>query len=144
MKNGEITTAHVLIFQGGSVLLVRHGENAGHITGTYGVPGGRIDGQETLKQAAMREVEEETGLEVMEEDLYEYPGNDYTADILRKDGTIKRVTAHVFVAKKFYGGLKAVQEIIPEWIEIAQLHTYQLLPNVEKMIVDGWELQKTL
>lgn len=142
MKDVGIKTVQVLIFQNANVLLVRHGESAGHMTGTYGVPGGRINGKETDKQAAMRELEEETGLEVMEEDLLEYPNNSYTADILRKDGTTNMFTAHVFVAKKFYGGLVAVQETIPEWINISQLHTYNLLPNVEKMVRDGLESTK--
>ena len=48
-----IPTAHVLLFQNGKVLLVRHEEGAGHLTGTYGIPGGRQSQNETLKETAV-------------------------------------------------------------------------------------------
>lgn len=119
MENLGIKTAHILVFSGNSVLLVRHGESAGHMTGTYGMPGERSEG----------------------EDLLEYPNNFYTADIPQTDGTTK---AHVFVAKKFYAGLKAVQETNPEWINISQLRKYNLLPNVEKIVREGLENKKNI
>jgi len=57
-----IKTAGVLVFLGNNVLLVRHGEKAGHMNDTYGVPAGRLNLSESSIEAAVRELLEETGL----------------------------------------------------------------------------------
>ena len=49
--------------QDGSVLLVRRGH--GPAAGQWSVPGGRVEWGETLAAAVVREVAEETGLEVI-------------------------------------------------------------------------------
>lgn len=44
---------------------------------------------ETPQETAARECLEETGLKVQKKDLQDFPDNEYTADIQRKDGTLK-------------------------------------------------------
>lgn len=132
-------TAHVLIFQNDTVLLVRHGEEAGHVTGTYGIPGGRLDGSESMKEAAVRELREETGLEISEKELQTFPRNEYTADIQRKDGTTKHYTMHVFLAEQWGGSLKGNGETTPEWIRLDRLDNVNLLPNVREAILAAQE-----
>src|SRR5258706_5596518 len=127
-----IITAHVLVFQKDKVLLVRHGVSAGHLTGVYGIPGGHLNGDETLKHAAIRVLHEETGLEVDEKDLQDFPSNKYTADIQRKDGSTKRYTMTVFTSMSFGGLLNKTSETTPEWIEFSKLDEYNLLPNVKE------------
>ncbi|HUD09376.1 MAG TPA: NUDIX domain-containing protein [Patescibacteria group bacterium] len=127
-------TAHVLLFKDNKVLLVRHGEAASHITGTYGIPGGRQEPNETLKQTAVREFGEETGLKIQENDLIEFPNNEYTADLQRKGGEIKRFTMHVFLVKEYQSELKSSAETFPEWIDLDKVSTLNLLPNVENAI----------
>lgn len=127
-------TSHVLAFDNDKVLLVRHGESAGHVTGVYGIPGGRLDGSESMKEAAMREFVEETGLVVTESELQAFPRNEYTAEIPRKDGTTKRYTMHIFLSQKFDGTLKSDHETIPEWVSLEQLDSIKLLPNVKEAI----------
>ena len=134
MKN-IIHTVGVLILQDKKVLLVRHGEDAGHINGTYGLPAGRLEKDEDEKTAAIRELKEETGLDVQSEDLVEYPSDVWTADIKRKDGNIYTFQIKVFVAKHFSGVLKSGNETTPEWVEIAKLDDYNLLPNVKEIIM---------
>lgn len=135
-------TSHVLAIQDNSVLLVRHGEAAGHLTGVYGIPGGHVDGSEDFKQTASREFQEETGLFVAEKDLQEFPDNEYTAGIQRKDGTTRRYTMHIFLAKKYEGQLKATEETIPEWVKMKDLKKINLLPNVDKAIQAGLKFLK--
>jgi 8-oxo-dGTP diphosphatase len=49
------------------ILLVRRGHDPG--AGLWSVPGGRVEGGETMAEAVMRELAEETGLEGICEDL---------------------------------------------------------------------------
>lgn len=135
----SIHTAHVLVFQDNKVLLVIHGDKAGHITGTCGIAGGHLDSNESMKQAAVREFEEETGLKVKEEDLQPFSRNEYTAEIPRKDGSVKRYTMHVFLAEQFSGNLKSDNETTPEWIDLDKLDKINLLPNVKEAILAAQE-----
>ncbi len=50
-----------VIVDEGDLLLVRRGRGAA--MGTWSIPGGRVEGGETLAEAVVREVAEETGLE---------------------------------------------------------------------------------
>ena len=51
----------------GRLLLIRRGH--GPAAGEWSVPGGRVEGGETLAEAVVREVAEETGLEAVCDDL---------------------------------------------------------------------------
>jgi len=57
-----VTVGGLLIDEGGDVLLVRTRK----WSGKWGIPGGKVDYGETLKNAFRRETREETGLEVLE------------------------------------------------------------------------------
>ena len=72
------------MWRGGKVLLVRR--EPGFLDTDFGLPGGRIEDDETAAQAAVRELREETGLRVTKvEYLFDYledwsaDGNDYAA-----------------------------------------------------------------
>ena len=136
-----IYSGHVLVFQDDKVLLVRHGEKAGHLTGVYGIPGGRPDEGESIIDSAARELEEESGLKVTVRNLNGFPNNKYTADIKRKDGT-KRMTMTVYTCTKFGGDPKDSLESKPEWIKIPDLDKYNLLPNVKKSVEDALKFLK--
>ncbi len=142
MKN-TIPSVEILVFKDSQVLLVREGEKSGHLTGIYGLPGGRFNEGESEKQVAVRELDEETGLQVKEEDLIVYPNNVYYADIERKDGTVKNFSMIVYIAQKYEGDLKSNDQTEPYWIEIDKLSTYNLLPNCEKAIRDGLNFLKS-
>lgn len=136
-RNKPIESAHIIVFRQGKVLLVRHGVASGHITGVYGLPGGRMNPHEDKTSAVVREFKEETGYQLKKQDLISYPQNQYTADIERKDEGLKRFTMTVFLAKKFQGSLQGTDETKPQWIKIDDLNSYHLLPNVEKAIKDS-------
>jgi mutator protein MutT len=126
-------TVGVVVLKDNNVLLVRHGEEAGHITGSYGTPGGRIDSGETAIYAGARELEEESGLIAEEKDLVELPEK-YDADLARKDGSTLSVHHTVFATRKFTGELRSTKETTPEWVPIERLSSMELLPNVENMV----------
>lgn len=80
-----IATAGVVVLGRGRVLLIEHRDDAGHITGSWGLPAGAIDVRETARAAAVRELAEETCLRVDAPGLIEVP-TVYQARIRREDG----------------------------------------------------------
>lgn len=131
-----IPSADVLIFNNGKVLLVKHGKKAGNLPGMYSPPGGRIEEGETPIQAAKRELKEETGLMVDENDLEELPLQIPHADIKRSDGTIRRYSVIVFLCRNYRGTITSNDETTPEWVAVSDLSKYPLVGSA-KMIVEG-------
>lgn len=62
------SAVYVMFIKDGKILLYRR-KNTGWQDGKFGIPGGHLEEKETLKQAAVREAKEETGLKIKEEDL---------------------------------------------------------------------------
>jgi 8-oxo-dGTP diphosphatase len=135
MENKIIPTVGVLIIKDGKVLLVRHGEASEHLNSKYGLSAGRIQPNENIKEAAQRELKEETGLDADLDSLVQLPG-EWFAAIERKDGT-KQFSLVVFLTDKFDGQLNGSTETTPEWINIKDLKRYDLLPNVSDIISEG-------
>lgn len=136
-----IKTAGVLVFLGNNVLLVRHGEKAGHLNDAYGIPAGRLEQGESTIEAAARELFEETGLKTEIKYLIKVP-MEYTATIERKDGSVKNYNQDTFLCANWSGELKANDETTPEWKNIEKLDELKLLPNVKKMVSDAIQLKQ--
>ena len=131
-----IPTIGVIVFRNDNkeVLLVKHGEEAKHPTDSYGLPSGRIEENETPKQAAVRELKEETGLETTEKELIPLSFDFGVTELKRKKGTIF-CTWKVFICPKYFGKVRGEgEETTPEWVEISKLDNYWLLPNVQKAV----------
>ncbi len=131
--NPRTVSVGILLMQDSNVLLVKHTGKAKHKTGVYGFPAGRVEKGETLVQAAARELEEETGLIAEEKDLIEFSGNYFEAEIVMKYGP-ERFAFTVFLCRKFAGDLNSSPENLPEWISIADLDSFETLPNIKDAI----------
>jgi len=136
-----IATAGVVVVDGDHVLLVEHGDGAGHITGAWGIPAGEIDGDETARVGAARELAEETGLRVDVQELVELPTL-YQARIRRKVGS-QRFSLRVFVATRYQGNVTPSAEGVPRWVhanEVAGLRP--LLGNTAQIVEAAMQLQR--
>jgi 8-oxo-dGTP diphosphatase len=132
-----ISTVGILLFKENTVLLVKHGEGASHVTGSYGIPAGRIETGETDAHAAIRELQEETGLKTTEAYLEKLLLNIPDADIPRSDGTIKRFSITVFLCRHYFGELRVTDETTPEWVKMLEIEKLPLIGHTKMMIEDG-------
>ena len=86
VRSRIVVGAGVLVHRKGRLLLVRRAERPDK--GRWSFPGGAVEPGETTSEAAVREVKEETGLDVEIESLFEVttylpgPGNDYGNQII--------------------------------------------------------------
>lgn len=105
------------IFRDGRVLIVRRARPPAH--GLYTLPGGGVELGETLEQAVVREVREETALEIEPVALAGYR----QAIAHDKDGRIERHFVILPFAARWLAGEVLLNEELAEahWLEPAEL-----------------------
>lgn len=139
----RVHTVGIIAFKDDKVLLVKHGESAQHLTGVWGLPGGRLDEGESLLDAGAREFQEETGLIPDVSSMVQLP-TIYEGDIKRKSGEILRTYWNVFLVRDFTGDLVGTDETVPEWVPIEEVSRFEnLLPNTENAIREGLTILKS-
>jgi 8-oxo-dGTP diphosphatase len=128
--------ASAAIFRDGLVLLVERGKGA--LPGTWSLPGGHIEPGERAKDAALREVGEETGIEA------EILGLTDVHDVLIKSGE-GQLTAHyvlsVYFGRWISGEPVAGSDVVTaQFVRLDDLEGYRLTPGARPIIVRAWEL----
>ena len=96
----------------------KEGFGAGKYTGF----GGKLELGETPAEAAIRELDEETGLRVREEDL-ELRGH-VTFDFPARPAWSQVV--HLFVARRWTGSLRESREMRPSWFSVREIPFEQM------------------
>jgi len=107
-----------LIMDGGKILLGKHiPERKGFWQGKWICPGGRLELGETIQEGVLREVMEETGLEV---ELVEFL---LAFDRIFEEGGVKNHVVYIdYLAKVKGGSLKAASDLgIARWFQRAEL-----------------------
>ncbi len=110
------------------LLLIRRGH--GPAAGEWSVPGGRVEGGETLAEAVVREVAEETGLEAVCDDLVgwvERIGADHHFVIL--DFTVTVLEPDTLVA-----GDDAVEAA---WVPLDQVASLRLVDGLAEFLQEN-------
>lgn len=107
----EIHVAVAVIFRNGRVLIARRPDKA-HQGGLLEFPGGKVESGETVQQALVREIAEETGLKLTENTLEPVIG-------IRHDYGDKRVFLDVWLAADAEGDARgregqAISWVLPE------------------------------
>lgn len=131
----------VIVHQG-RVLLVRRGTEP--LRGRWSIPGGLIEVGEMLREAVVREVREETGLEVEPLELVEL------LDRIHREG--ERVRYHYVIADYLCrvtgGALKAASDAEEvRWVEHAEWNSHSVLALESitvRVIEAAWQRAKAI
>lgn len=118
-----------VIVKGNKILLVKRAGEPGK--GLWSIPGGLVEIGESIKDAARREVKEETGLDVRVDEVA-----DVTEIIIRDE---ENKVKHHYVIVDFFavplkGELKASSDALEvRWVEFKDLKNYSLTNTVKKL-----------
>lgn len=120
----------VVVCKDDQVLLIRRGQPPRQ--GEWGIPGGALEVGETWRQAAVREVREECGIEITLGKIID------VVDIVLRDGD-ERVQHHYaivdFAAEYLSGDLHAASDVLDaRWVALDELSTYAL-PSMTRRVI---------
>ena len=133
--------AGVVCIKSGQVLLIRRGTPP--MTGEWSLPGGRIEPAERARDAALRELKEETGVDAEIGGLIDV----VDAIIENRDGTL--VTRH-YVLCDFLALWRAGEPVAGDdaaearFFALSQIRALRLWPETERIILAGARLAGAL
>ncbi len=108
--------AFVFLLRNNEVLLVRHTKSSKNPPDTYSIPGGRIETGEDPKDAAAREVFEETGLTVHTSDL-QHLGT--RTEVIETNVGMETWNGELYLCKRFKGEVRMMEAAEePGWASI--------------------------
>lgn len=128
--------ASAIIFRGASVLIVERGKGA--LPGTWSLPGGHIEPGEKARDAAARELFEETGLAVTLVGLVD------VHDAIFRDGEGK-LRAH-YVLSVFWGRSEEGEPVAAtdvrdaRFVPVVEVDDYRMTPGAQDIIRRAYKL----
>lgn len=115
----------IAVFQDGKLLVVRRVAHDDFLAGEWELPGGGVDVGESIEQGAVRELKEETNLEV-EKMIGTFEGFDYTTP---KKPKVRQINFKVSVKP---GDISLIEHDMFKWItvnEIEELKTNAVMKD---------------
>jgi mutator protein MutT len=124
------TGVSIAVFDGDDVLLVRRAKDP--FAGFWSLPGGSQEAGETMAEAAVRELREETGLvaaHVQFAEIFEPMLRDQSGKVLR------HFVLGVFSCREFMGKARAGSDALDAgWHRVSQLHELPMTPGTAEII----------
>ncbi len=128
MKRLHIVAAIIFNADKSEVFITQRPQDK-HKGGYWEFPGGKVEEGETSEQAITRELEEEIGITVTEQKLFEHLQHDYPDKAL----TFDFIEVHQFEGQPF--GKEGQQA---RWVSVAELANYRFpeanVPILEKVV----------
>ena len=125
LRNG----ASIAVFKDRKVLLVQRGRPP--FAGLWSLPGGKTEGQEAPREAARRELKEETGIEADVEGVVD------TVKVVAEEGRSGAITYRltVFYGRSTGGSLKAGSDTMAaEWVHLEDIEALPLTEGTADLI----------
>ncbi len=116
-----------VLFKDNKILLPKRSSNLKVMPNKYEFPGGKVEENETLKEALKRELYEELSIDVDIEDIIDFPKNDLKTD---------KIMLTVFIINKWKNDLIINPEINSEILTV----NLDELKNVENLLDTDKEL----
>jgi 8-oxo-dGTP diphosphatase len=134
-----IVAASVAVFREGRVLIARRAR--GPWVGAYSLPGGGVEVGETLREAALRELAEEVGVEA---EIFAFV--DHVEPIVRADGRVREhYVIAVFAARWRSGEAKTGPEAdAVAWIAPEEIGRWPTTPELPTIIAKAARLERSL
>lgn len=128
LENKKFVSAHVVIFKNNKFLILKRSKTDDWMPEHYGLPGGKLDKDENIKDALVRECKEEANLNIQSQDLIFLP-------------KISNKSEHGFYyTTKFSGNIKLDHEHEDfKWVQYDDLANYKIVPDLKDIIKEALE-----
>lgn len=116
----------ILVNENDEVLVLKRSSRARSFAGYWNFPGGSVEKNEAIEEAAVRELSEEAGLKTTVDNLSFF-------DVV----AFQYLTVYFFITNKFSGQVKINDESTEyRWISLNEINDIKFMPFSKKMIKD--------
>jgi 8-oxo-dGTP pyrophosphatase MutT (NUDIX family) len=131
LENKKFASAHVVIFKNNKFLILKRSKTDDWMPEHYGLPGGKLDKNENIKEALVRECKEEANIDIKQEDLIFLP-------------KISSKSEHGFYyTTKFSGDIKLDHEHDDyKWTDYEHLDDLKIVPDLKDIVNEALEKLK--
>jgi ADP-ribose pyrophosphatase YjhB (NUDIX family) len=133
----KVAVSAVVLDDAGRILMIRRTDND-----RYAIPGGGLEAGETVSEAVVREVLEETGVRVAVADLVGVFSNPEHV-IAYDDGEVRQEFSICFRARPTGGSLRTSEESKEVlWVDPGELDSLDVHPSIKLRIEQGLKTAK--
>lgn len=126
MKAKEKVSVVIVINENNEILALKRSQSASGHNGLWNFPGGGVEDDESIYDAAIRELYEEAGLKAKEDDL-----------IYFETHSTGKLVIHYFITNKFDGQVEINKESSEyKWAKISEIKKMDFVPLTPNMFND--------